>query len=444
MQNNTPKLILPDIPNYNDLSVYLANGGFEQAKRALTAMSSDEIIDIIKQSGLKGRGGAGFPTGLKWTFMPKSNDLPKYLCVNGDESEPGSFKDRQILEHNPFQLIEGILIASKAMGITASYIYIRGEYHKWINCIQKAIDEAYSAGFIGSGMRDKFGIDFSTEIYVHKGAGAYVCGEETSLMNSIEGKRAYPRNKPPFPAGSGLWGMPTTINNVETITNVPAILRIGAEEFTKIGAPTQCGTMLFGVSGNINKPGVYELPTGTPLKEIIYDICGGIPNGKKLKAVFPGGISMVPLTADEVEIAKMDLDSMRKIGSGVGTGGIIVVDEDANLAEVALRINHFFHHESCGQCTPCREGNGWIEKILKRIVNGDSTSKDIDLIYDIACNIEGNTVCGLGDASAWPIKGLIEKFRDEFEKLTLAKREFVPLNVVHGRRESAKELYVSQ
>ena len=436
MQAASQKLILLDIPDYEKIDVYIAHGGYKQAERALKQMSSDEIINLVKSSGLKGRGGAGFPTGLKWSFMPKEYDGPKYLCVNGDESEPGSFKDRQIMEFNPHQVIEGILIASKAMGITTTYIYIRGEYHKWANCMQRAIDEAYKAGFVGCKMKDTFGIDFQTDIYIHQGAGAYVCGEETSLMNSIEGKRAYPRNKPPFPAGAGLWGKPTTINNLETIATVPAIFRIGPEEFSKIGAPTQCGNMLFGVSGNINKPGVYELPTGTYLTDIIYDICGGIPNNKKLKAVIPGGVSMIPLRANEIEGLKMDSDSLKKIGSSVGTGGIIVMDEDANLPKVLLRICHFFHHESCGQCTPCREGNGWMEKILKRIVVGDATSKDIDLLYDVACNIEGRTVCALGDACAWPIKGFISKFRDEFEKMVSPSRNYIPLNVIHSKRNS--------
>ena len=434
MQDNFQKLILLDIPDYHKLDVYVANGGYQQSEKALTTMSSDEIIDIVKRSGLKGRGGAGFPTGLKWSFMPKSFDGAKYLCVNGDESEPGSFKDKHIMEFNPHQIIEGIIIAAKVMGITTTYIYIRGEYHKWAKCVQEAIDDAYRAGYVGSKMKEKYGINFQTDIYIHKGAGAYICGEETSLMNSIEGIRAYPRNKPPFPAVSGLWGKPTTINNIETIATIPAILKIGAEAFSQIGAQNYCGNMLFGVSGSINRPGVYELPTGTLLTDIIYDICGGIPNNKKLKAIIPGGISMVPLRGDEIEGLKMDADSLKAIGSGIGTGGIIVIDEDANLAEVVLRISHFFHHESCGQCTPCREGNGWMEKILKRIVKGEAVSKDIDTLYDIACNIEGNTVCALGDACAWPIKGFITKFRDEFERLVKPSRDYIPLNVVHSKR----------
>ncbi len=439
MENNTPKLILRDIPNLHNIDTYMEHGGYAQAQRALN-MTPDEIINTVKASGLKGRGGAGFPTGVKWSFMPKVAKSPHYLCVNGDESEPGSFKDRQILEQNPHQLIEGILITAKAMSITATYIYIRGEYHKWVNCMQTALAEAYATGYVGSGMKEKFGTDFTTDIYVHKGAGAYICGEETSLMNSIEGIRAYPRNKPPFPAGHGLWGMPTTINNVETITTVPAIFRIGAGEFAKIGSPSQAGTLLFGVSGHINKPGVYELPTGTLLTDIIYDICGGVPNGKKIKAIIPGGVSMVPLRGDEIDGLKMDADSLRQIGSGIGTGGIIVMDEDTDLVKVLLRISHFFHHESCGQCTPCREGNGWMEKVLKRLIKGDATSKDIDLLYDVAANIEGNTVCALGDACAWPVKGFISKFRAEFEKLVQPSRTFIAPNIVHGRRLTAEYL----
>ena len=420
MNNKYPQINLPKIENYHLLEVYRQNGGYEQSKKAIQ-MQSEDIINIVKTSGLKGRGGAGFPTGLKWSFMPNQTDKPKYLCVNGDESEPGSFKDRQILEFNPHQLIEGIIIAAKAMGITTSYIYIRGEYHKWVKCMQTAVDEAYKTGLLGEKMKQTFNTDFMTNIVVHKGAGAYVCGEETSQMNSIEGKRAYPRNKPPFPAGFGLWGCPTTINNVETITTIPHILKIGAEEFSKIGHPNQTGTMLFGVSGNIAKPGVYELPTGTSMKELLFDICGGVPNGKKLKAIIPGGVSMVPLKADEIDNLTLDADSLRSIGSGIGTGGIIVMDEDADLVKICLRISHFFHHESCGQCTPCREGNGWMEKLLKRIINGDATNKDIDLLYEVADNIEGKTVCALGDACAWPIKGFIKKFRSDFERYVKAK-----------------------
>ncbi len=439
MNMNFPKLVLPDIVDLSNIDVYIANGGYEMY-RQIIKLTPDEVTNEVKKSRLRGRGGAGFPTGLKWTFMPKGNDKPKYLAVNGDESEPGSFKDRQIFEHNPHQLIEGILIAGYAMGMKAAYIYIRGEYHRWVKLMQKAIDDAYSRGFIGTKMKDTFGNEYTMDIYVHKGAGAYICGEETSLMNSIEGWRGYPRYKPPFPAQFGLWGMPTTVNNVETITNVPAIFKITADEYLKIGATTHPGTLLFGVSGHINKPGVYELPTGTPLKEIIYNVCDGVLNGKKIKAVIPGGSSMPPLTAEEVEVALMDEDSLAKMGTHIGTGGIMVMDEDTDLVKITKRIAHFYHHESCGQCTPCREGTGWMEKILDRILKSEATSKDLDLLVSVANNIEGRTICALGDAAAWPVRGFVTKFRDEFEKRIKPDHSFVAPNVVHGRRNTASTL----
>mgnify|MGYP006286289605 CR=1 FL=1 len=438
-KNNRPKLLLPDIENLHEIDVYMENGGYETFKKALK-MKPEEVTEEVKKSGLRGRGGAAFPTGLKWTFMPKGNEKPKYLAVNGDESEPGSFKDRQIFEYNPHQLIEGILISGYAMGIDAAYIYIRGEYHKWVNLMQKAIDDAYDRGFIGEKMKETFGCDYKTEIYIHKGAGAYICGEETSLMTSIEGDRGYPRYKPPFPAQNGLWGMPTTVNNIETITSVVPIVKDGGENYAKIGAAKHPGTLLFGVSGHVKKPGVYELPTGTLLTEIIYDICGGIPGDKKIKAVIPGGSSMPPLRGDEIEGVKMDEESLKEYGTHIGTGGIMVMDEDTDIVKITLRIAHFYHHESCGQCTPCREGCGWMEKILKRIYDGDATKKDLDNLYRIADNIEGRTVCALGDAAAWPIKGFLEKFREDFERRVKDKREIIAPNIVHGRRDTAKEL----
>lgn len=434
-----PKLILPDIQDLSKIDIYLQNGGYEMFKKALR-MSPEDVTNEVKKSKLRGRGGACFPTGLKWTFMPKGNEKPKYLAINGDESEPGSFKDRQIFEYNPHQLIEGILMAGYAMGLTAGYIYIRGEYHKWIKLMQDAIDEAYERGFIGSKMKETFGCNFSMDIYVHKGAGAYICGEETSLMNSIEGWRGYPRFKPPFPAQYGLWGMPTTVNNVETIANIPAIFKISADEYLKIGAPGQPGTLLYGVSGNVNKPGVYELPTGIPLKELIYDICGGIPGGKSIKAVIPGGSSMPPLTAEEVDLAMMDEDSLSKIGSHIGTAGVMVMDEDTDIVKITKRIAHFYHHESCGQCTPCREGTGWMEKILDRILHGEGTSKDLDLLVSVANNIEGRTICALGDAAAWPVRGFVQKFRSEFEARVKQSRSFIAPNIVHGRKITADNL----
>lgn len=439
MNMEYPKLVLPDISEYHKIETYIENGGYEQFRRAVK-MQPDEVTTEVKKSGLRGRGGAAFPTGLKWTFMPKGNEKPKYLAVNGDESEPGSFKDRQIFEKNPHQLIEGIMIAGYAMGIDAAYIYIRGEYHKWVNLMQKAIDDAYTRGYLGEKMKETFGTNYKIEVYVHKGAGAYICGEETSLMTSIEGDRAYPRFKPPFPAQFGLWGMPTTVNNVETIATVPAILRMGGEAYSKIGAPGHPGTLLFGVSGHVNKPGVYELPTGTLLTDIIFDICGGVPSGKKIKAVIPGGSSMPPLRGDEIEGVKMDEESLKQYGTHIGTGGIMVMDEDTDLVKITLRIAHFYHHESCGQCTPCREGNGWMENVLKRIARGDATSQDLDLLVSVANNIEGNTICALGDAAAWAVRGFIVKFRDEFEKAVREKRTFIAPNIVHSRRKTADTL----
>ena len=433
------KIVLPEIADFNRIEVYLANGGFEAARIAF-AKSSDEIIDEVKKSGLRGRGGAAFSAGLKWSFMPKTTDKPKYLAINGDESEPGSFKDRKILEDNPFQLIEGAIITCYAIGAKVAYLYIRGEYHKWIKLIQKAVDEAYARGFLGEKMKETFGIDFSCDLFVHKGAGAYICGEESSLMNSIEGVRGYPRVKPPFPAQKGLWGNPTTINNVETITNIPAIIKKGWEWFSKIGAPKHPGTILFGVSGHVNKPGVYELPSGILLTDLINDVAGGVLGGKKIKCVIPGGSSMPPLRGDQLEGIRMDAESLKEAGSSIGTGGVMVMDEDTNLLKVLLRISHFYHHESCGQCTPCREGTGWMEKTLHRIAEGHGTSADLDLLISIANNIEGNTICALGEAAAWPVRFMITRFRDEFEKYV--SRDFtIPVaNKVHSMRASSVPL----
>ena len=437
------KIVLPDIPHFNQIDVYLANGGFESARKAFK-QTSDEIIDQVKKSGLRGRGGAAFSAGLKWSFMPKSTDKQKYLCINGDESEPGSFKDRQIFEFNPFQLIEGAIITCYAIGAKVAYLYIRGEYHKWIKLMQKAIDEAYAKGFLGEKMKEAFETDFCCDLYIHKGAGAYICGEESSLMNSIEGLRGYPRVKPPFPAQRGLWGCPTTINNVETITNVPAIIKNGWEWFSKIGAQRHPGTILFGISGHVNKPGVYERESGILLTELIYNVAGGVPGNKKIKCVIPGGSSMPPLRGDQLDGIKMDAESLRDAGSAIGTGGVMVMDEDTNLLKVLIRISHFYHHESCGQCTPCREGTGWMEKILHRIDEGHGASADLDLLINVAGNIEGNTVCALGEAAAWPVKFMIQRFRDEFEKY-VHKNISIPVpNKVHSMRGTAVPLKVIQ
>jgi len=433
------KIVLPEIENFHQLDVYLQNGGYEAAKLAFT-QTTDQIIDTVKKSGLRGRGGAAFSAGLKWSFMPKNDNKPKYLCVNGDESEPGSFKDRQILERNPHQLIEGTIIACYAIGAKSAYIYIRGEYHKWIKLLQKALDDAYEKGFVGEKMKETFGTDFSCNIYVHKGAGAYICGEESALMNSIEGQRGYPRVKPPFPAQNGLWGNPTTINNVETITNIPPIIKKGWEWFSAIGEPKHPGTILFGVSGHVNNPGVFELPSGTLLTEIIYKYAGGVIGGKKIKCVIPGGSSMPPLRGDKLEGVKMDAESLKAVGSAIGTGGIMVMDEDTDLVRVLARIAKFYYHESCGQCTPCREGTGWMLKILNRIVRGEGTKKDVDLLVTVAKNIEGNTVCALGDAAAWPVKFMIERFREEFDAAVKDEVSLEPKNKVHSMRHTANPI----
>jgi NADH-quinone oxidoreductase subunit F len=430
------KIVLPDIENLHQIDVYVENNGYNAVKKAFE-QSTDDIIDQVKKSGLRGRGGAAFSAGLKWSFMPKTTDKSKYLCVNGDESEPGSFKDRQIFEYNPHQLIEGTLITCYAIGAKVAYVYIRGEYHKWIDLLQKAIDDAYEKGFVGEKMKETFGTEFYCDIYIHKGAGAYICGEESSLMNSIEGDRGYPRVKPPFPAQNGLWGNPTTINNVETITNVPKIIEKGWEWYAGIGEPKHPGTILFGVSGHVNKPGVYELPSGTLLNDIIYNHAGGVPGDKKILCVIPGGSSMPPLRGDQLDGVKMDAESLRDVGSAIGTGGIIVMDEDTDLVKVLARIAHFYHHESCGQCTPCREGTGWMEKVLKRILNDEGSSSDLDLLISIANNIEGNTVCALGEAAAWPVRFTIKRFRDYFEERVKKEITMPVKNKVHSMRQTA-------
>ena len=405
-------VILPPIKDYHKIDVYIANGGYKALRKALT-MKPEGVTDEVKKSNLRGRGGACFPTGLKWTFMPKQTTKPKYLAVNGDESEPGTFKDRQIFEFNPHQLVEGTLIACYAMGITTAYIYIRGEYGKWIRMMQRALDDAYAYGYVGNEIQ---GTSFSTNIYIVKGAGAYICGEESALMNSIEGDRGYPRVKPPFPAQNGLWGCPTTINNVETIANVPVILDKGWEWYSKIGAAKHPGPILVGVSGNVNNPGVFEMPTGELLLEIIYKWAGGIPGNKGIKAVIPGGSSTMILRGENLEGVRMDADSLKAAGSSVGTAGLIVMDNDADLIAVLSRIAKFYYHESCGQCTPCREGTGWLWKVLTRFEQNQGRMRDIDLLMDVANNIEGNTICALGDAAAWPVQSMIRRFRDEFEK----------------------------
>ena len=426
------KIILKDIPDLHKLSVYESNGGYFALRKALKEMKPEDVINEVKASNLRGRGGACFPTGLKWTFMPKGDDKPKYLCCNGDESEPGSFKDREIFEKNPHQFIEGALLACYAMGCKTAYVYIRGEYYKWINLLQTAIDDAYKKNYAGKNI---LGSDFSADIFIHRGAGAYICGEESALMNSIEGKRGYPRVKPPFPAANGLWGCPTTINNIETLANVPEIINKGHEWFSKIGEPKHPGTLLFGVSGHVNKPGVYELETGTPLMTIINDYCGGVLDGKEIKMIIPGGSSMPPLTREEALTMKMDAESLKSANSAIGTAGIIVMNEDTDVIKVLKRIAHFYYHESCGQCTPCREGTGWMLRVIKRIDEGKGHLSDLDLLINVAENIEGNTICALGDAAAWPVKWTVRKFRKDFEaKIQKVETELPVSNKVHSLR----------
>jgi NADH-quinone oxidoreductase subunit F len=405
-------LLLPPIPDLHRIDVYESHGGYQMLRKAL-GMKPEEITEEVKKSNLRGRGGACFPTGLKWTFMPKQSSKPTYLCINGDESEPGTFKDRQIFECNPHLLIEGAIIACYAMGIPTAYLYIRGEYVKWLRMVQKAVDDARAKGYLGNTI---LGSGFSMELHLHRGAGAYICGEESSLMNSLEGQRGYPRVKPPFPAQNGLWGCPTTINNVETIANVPIILRLGAAAYAAIGHPKHPGPILVGVSGHVNRPGVYEMPTGVPLLEIIEKYAGGVIGGKRIKAVIPGGSSTMILRGERLAGVTMDADGLRAAGSSVGTAGLIVMDEDTDLVPVITRITAFYHHESCGQCTPCREGTGWMHKILRRFETGDATAADLDLLLDVANNIEGNTICALGDAAAWPVQSMIKQFPEEFAK----------------------------
>jgi NADH-quinone oxidoreductase subunit F len=412
---NYQKVILPDIPNLNDIDVYTKNGGYETLRKVMTSgMTREQVINTMKEANVRGRGGAGFSAGLKWSFMPpKKEGLPRYLAANGDESEPGTFKDRRIFEYNPHLFIEGAIIACWTMQMDACYTYIRGEYWTWIQMLQKAVDQAYAKGFLGKNL---FGTGVDIDLFVHRGAGAYICGEETSLMESLEGKRAYPRSKPPFPAQYGLWGKPTTINNIETLACVPLVMKNGAQWFKTIGAPDHPGPVLYGLQGHLNRPGVYEYPTGMLISDLIYKVAGGIRNGKKLKAVIPGGSSVPPLRADMIEGITMNADSLAKVGTYMGTGGMLVMDEDTDIVQVLYRITCFYDHESCGQCTPCREGTGWLKKLVKKFVDGVAETKDMDLLLDICDNMEGRTVCALADAAAWPVRNSIIRFKEDFEK----------------------------
>src|SRR6202522_4400175 len=390
---------------------YLELDGYKAVQKAL-AMQPDEIITLMKDSGLRGRGGAGFNTGLKWSFVPKQSAKPKYILCNGDESEPGTCKDRLIFEHDPHSVIEGVVIAGIATGSHAGYIYIRGECRYLLEIMQKAIKDAYARGFLGKNI---FGSGYDFEVYWHGGAGAYEVGEESALMESLEGKRGIPRIRPPFPAVVGLWGGPTVINNAETLASVPHILLGGAEWFAKLGPPKNGGTRLFCMAGHVNRPGVYELPMGYNLKKMIYEVGGGIRGGRKLKAVVPGGSSTPVLLPEEIETLGMDFDQVGKAGSMLGSGAVVVIDDQTCIAEFALRTISFYAHESCGWCIPCREGTDWLQKSLSRFHARFGTMKDIDKIQQLAENMLGRTFCPLGDAAAMPTIAFVKKFRKEFE-----------------------------
>ncbi|MEQ1885318.1 MAG: NADH-quinone oxidoreductase subunit NuoF [Bryobacteraceae bacterium] len=393
------------------LDVYLANDGFKAFLKA-KEMTPEAIIEEVKTSGLRGRGGAGFPTGMKWSFVPRNHPKPRVIVVNADESEPGCCKDRLLIEYDPHQLIEGILIASLAVDSHVGYIYVRGEYRYLITKMERAIEEAYKRGYLGDNVA---GTGWKFDLTVHTGAGAYECGEETALLDSLEGKRGVPRMKPPFPAVAGAWGMPTLLNNVETYSSVPAIIRDGGAAYAAHGTPKNGGTRLLCLSGHVNKPGVYEIPLGYPMMKAINDLGGGMRGGKKLKAVVPGGSSCPVLTAPECDIP-MDYDSLAKAGSMLGAGGMVVLDEDTDMVGFALRVMRFYQHESCGWCIPCREGTTWLRKILQRFYDGHGRKEDIPMIGELSKNMLGRTFCALGDAAAMPTISIIEKFRDEFER----------------------------
>lgn len=408
-----------DIDQAHKLEVAKKHGAYATLDKLFT-MTPQEVIDEVKNSGLRGRGGAGFPAGVKWGFLPKDTGKPVYLAVNSDESEPATFKDRYILVKDPHMMIEGIIICSWAIGSHDSYIYIRGEYTSQVKALQAAIDEAYAAGYLG----DKVcGQDFRVDVTVHRGAGAYVCGEETALLESIEGKKGQPRSKPPFPAVSGLYDCPTIINNVQTIASLPFILENGADAYKAHGTEKSSGTHLFGISGHVEKPGMYELPLGLPLMEVLEKVAGGVWKGRKLKGVIPGGSSTPVLLAKEAETVMLDYESMVEHGTMFGSGGIVVFDETTDIVELTKNLIDFYHHESCGQCTPCREGLGWMKKITQTILDGEGTIEDIDLLRELCDNIEMKTVCVLSAACTMPVRSYLDKFRHEFEAYVTAKEK---------------------
>jgi NADH-quinone oxidoreductase subunit F len=411
MSDNGPTLLPADDRSWR-LEPYLARGGYASARKAITAMTPENVVGEVRQAVLRGRGGAGFPAGMKWGFVPRGGTGPKYLCVNADEGEPGTFKDRFILERAPHQLLEGMLIAAYGVDIRVAFVYVRGEYARIAARLQEAVDEARAAGYLGPRI---FGTDFGLEVTVHLGAGAYICGEETALLESLEGRRGQPRVKPPFPATVGLFRAPTVINNVETLASVPQILARGADWFRERGVPNDGGTRLFGVSGAVRRPGLYELPVGTSLRAIIETSAGGPPDGRSIKAVVPGGLSAPVLKPEELDVA-MDFDSLAKAGSMLGSAGIIVVSDQTPILDVLHVTARFYAHESCGKCTPCRIGTSWVLKVVERLKGSGGGPDDLDLIVRLADGIRGKTLCPFGDGAALPIRALVSKFRGELEQ----------------------------
>ena len=399
-----------DKPEFQSLKGYQAFGGYQNLKKAL-GMSPDQIIEEVKASGLRGRGGAGFSTGMKWGFLPKNGE-PRYLLCNADEGEPGTFKDRLMMERAPHQLIEGMVISAYAIQSHKSYIYVRGEYHYPIKVLERAIQEAYDAGFLGKNI---LGSGFNHDMDIYRGAGAYICGEETGLISSLEGYKGQPKLKPPFPAVQGYLRKPTIVNNVETLAAVTVIIRDGASGYRKYGTEKSAGTKLFSLSGNVKRPGNYEVELGYPLKELIFGLGGGIREGRKLKAVIPGGSSAPVLTAEEAMRATLDYECLSQMGTMLGSGAVIVLDDRQCMVDCLANLTHFYHHESCGQCTPCREGTGWLDKICHRILRGEGSMEDIDLLLKVADHMKGRTICALSDAAALPVISFVTKFRDEFE-----------------------------
>lgn len=435
-----------DVPGIETFDVYRSKGGYASAEKALKTMTPEAIVEEVKTSGLRGRGGAGFPTGMKWSFLAKPEGVPRYLVCNADESEPGTFKDRYLMERLPHLLIEGMLISGFALGAKTSYIYVRGEFFYIIRILEKAISDAYKNGWLGKNIQ---GSGFDHDMYIHPGAGAYICGEETALLESLEGKRGLPRIKPPFPAVKGLYGCPTVVNNVETIAAVVPIIKSGGEAYSRIGVGKSTGTKLISASGHIKKPGVYEIELGVPVEEFIYSdaFCGGMLNNRKLKAVVAGGSSVPILPADLIlttakgEPRLMTYESLSDGGFATGTmlgsGGFIVMDESASIVYNLYTFTRFYHHESCGQCSPCREGTGWMEKILHKILDGHGTVSDIDLLWDIQRKIDGNTICPLGEAAAWPVASAIRHFRPEFEEYVSKHRSQDIKYYFHCRPQSS-------